>query len=127
MEPQSQISLAESLLIPDAEDAQLVQKPAARPVLVFRMQRASTAKKRQHKQRPKRRAIEKYSVEQAFDYFYGPTSSDAHDKLNQERAIRAVAFLLTYCSEHGNRSLDGFAANGLARILELSATRIGAR
>jgi len=66
---------------------------------------------------------EKYTVAQAFDYFYGPHSSDEHDTLNDERALRAVAFLLTYCSQQGNQLLDGNAANGLARVVEFCAAR----
>jgi len=65
----------------------------------------------------------KYTVAQAFDYFYGPRSRGEHDALNHERGIRAVAFLLTYCSEIGNEMIDGNATNGLARILEFCATR----
>jgi hypothetical protein len=121
METQAKAVLAESLLVPDVQDAPFA--PQLRPVLVFHKPVASAAKKRPHKPRAKRRAIEKYSVEEAFDYYYGPKAADAHDALNEERAIRAVAFLLTYCSEHGNESLDGNSANGLARILELNATR----
>jgi hypothetical protein len=67
----------------------------------------------------------KYSIVQAFDYFYGPKDMDEHAQLNDERGIRAAAFLLTYSSQHGNEVVDGNAANGLARILEYCATRIG--
>ncbi len=127
MEIQSKGTLAESLLIPDVQAIAPVQKPAPRPVLVFRSRVALSAKKGQRKRAAKHRTAEKYTMEKAFDYFYGPTSSDAHTELNDERAIRAVAFLLSYCSEHGNQNVDGWAANGLARILELRATRTAAR
>jgi hypothetical protein len=126
METQSKATLAESLLTPDVQAIPPVPKPAPRPVLVFRSPVASSAKKQQRKRAAKRRTAGMYTVEQAFDYFYGPTSSDARTELNDERAIRAVAFLLSYCSEHGNQSIDGNAANGLARILELRATHSSA-
>jgi hypothetical protein len=125
METQTKATFADSLLIPDVKDVLHAQAPAPRPVLVFRSPTALSAKKPRRKRAAKRRTADTYTVKQAFDYFYGPTSSDAHESLNDERAIRAVAFLLTYCSAQGNETVDGFAANGLARILELRAARVG--
>lgn len=79
--------------------------------------------KKLQKQRPKQSA--KYTIVQAFDFFFGPQDRDAHEQFNDERGIRAVAFILTYCSQIGNNVVDGYAANGLARILEYCASRIG--
>lgn len=64
--------------------------------------------------------MDKYTIDQAFDYFYG--SEDECNLLNSERGVRAVAYLLTYCSEMGNEPLDGDAAVGLARILNYCAS-----
>jgi hypothetical protein len=66
---------------------------------------------------------EKYTLAEAFDYFQGPSDREQHDRLNVERGLRSVAFLLTWCSDIGNQPVDGNAANGLARILELCADR----
>ena len=113
----------ETQLIPDAQDAPTTQRVAVRPVLAFSRPVKPTPKKSPRKLSMRRPKPERYTVEEAFDYFYGPTSSDEHDALNEQRVIRAVAFLLTYCSQHGNESVDGNLANGLARILELHAKR----
>jgi hypothetical protein len=67
----------------------------------------------------------KYTIAQAFDYYYGPTGMDEHEQFNDERGIRAAAYLLSYCSQHGNEMVDGNAVNGLARILEFCASRVG--
>jgi hypothetical protein len=76
------------------------------------------------KQPVKPPAPQKFTLAQAFDYYYGVGSSEQCDYLNDERSIRAAAFLLTYCSQHGNEMIDGNAANGLARILEHCASRM---
>ncbi len=43
---------------------------------------------------------------------------------DSERAIEATAFLLEYATDHGNEPLDGFAALGLARLLEKITERM---
>ena len=67
----------------------------------------------------------KYTLAEAFDYFVTlgdeqpPTS-----QINNERCIRAVAFLLHYCSQHGNADVYGFIAHGLAHVLEQCASEV---
>jgi hypothetical protein len=63
----------------------------------------------------------KYTLEQAFDYFYGPVDEW---ELNIERATRAVAFLLHFCSEMGNEDVEGRSAAGLGHILERVAAEV---
>lgn len=69
---------------------------------------------------------EKFTLEEAFDYFH--ISEDDRDpsvsSRNLERVVRSVAFLLEWCSEHGNESVEGFTAHGLARILDRCANRL---
>jgi hypothetical protein len=72
----------------------------------------------------RRRKVEKYTIEQAFNYFYGPEEDAKCEEFNNERGVRAVAYLLTYCSQYGNESLDGDAAMGLARVLKCCASEI---
>jgi hypothetical protein len=69
---------------------------------------------------------EKFTLEEAFDYFH--ISDDDKDpsvsSRNLERAVRSVTFLLEWLSEHGNESVEGFTAHGLARILDRCADRL---
>ena len=65
----------------------------------------------------------KCSLEEAFSWFYEFDGMD-QGAVNLERGVRAVAFLLTWCSEIGNEPVDGNAANGLARILDCCADYI---
>ena len=90
-----------------------------RPMLPF-----SSARRSPGKRAGKRYRTSRYTIRQAFDFFYGPDNRERHRQFNDERALRAVAFLLTYGSDIGNEFLDGNAANGLARILELCAERM---
>jgi len=69
----------------------------------------------------------RYTLDEAFDYFNIP--DDTHHEpntypLNHERCIRAVAFLLHYCSAHGNENVSGFVAHGLGHVLEECASNI---
>jgi len=84
------------------------QEPTSRPVLAF----SEPPKPAKRTKPPKRPRPDLYTLEQAFDYFYGP------DSLNEERCILAVSFLLTYSTQMGNEKLDGAAAHGLGRILK---------
>jgi len=93
-------------------------RPAGQPM-------AKAKKPVKQRTKPQRTSPEKYTIAQAFDYFYGISDGrwEQFDALNDERALRAVAFLLSYCTQHGNKLLDGNAANGLARIVEYCAER----
>jgi hypothetical protein len=67
----------------------------------------------------------RFTVEDAFS-----PCLDPHGHFSLERSIRAVAFLLNWTTENGNRSLDGNAAAGLGRILDriaCEAARLGER
>ena len=66
----------------------------------------------------------RYTLEQAFDYFNsGP--DDEFEDFNNERCVRAVAFLLHYCSEMGNENMHGYAAHGLGHVLDRCANQMG--
>ena len=62
------------------------------------------------------------TVEQAFDYFYEPDGRDRED-VDDERALRAVAFLLHWASEIGNQAPNSNLVNGLGFALEMFADR----
>ena len=65
---------------------------------------------------------EKFTLEQAFDYFYTPDGDEVTN--NIERATRAVAFLLHWTTEMGNEDLEGRSAAGLGHILEHLASQV---
>jgi hypothetical protein len=67
---------------------------------------------------------EKYTLEEAFDYFNIPDDEPGQCELNNERCVRAAGFLLHYCSEHGNENVHGFIAHGLGVVLEKCASNI---
>lgn len=48
----------------------------------------------------------------------------ADDRLQLEKKILAVAFLLEACSREGNESIDGAAASGFAAVLRQAAEDI---
>ena len=64
----------------------------------------------------------RFTIEDAFDYLSTPACNES--ELQNERCVRAVAFLLHYCSEVGNEEVQGFAAHGLAHILEKCASNM---
>ncbi len=64
-------------------------------------------------------SVEKYRINEAFDYFCDTEEGDEN-----ERCVLAVAYLLTFCSQGGNESLDGDAAIGLARVLKSCASEM---
>ena len=64
------------------------------------------------------------ALEAAFDYFEGPEDDREREALNQERCLRSVRFLLTYCSEMGNEALPGDVAYGLAQALGVCLDRL---
>lgn len=66
----------------------------------------------------------KCTLEQAFNYLWQPVPDDEEKDFNVERATRAVAFLLHWCSELGNEPINGNAANGLGYILEQVASEV---
>jgi hypothetical protein len=68
----------------------------------------------------------KFALTEAFDYFVVPSGAGelTEGAFNNERCVRAVAYLLHYCSENGNRDLDGSSAQGLGLVLEQCARRI---
>ena len=66
---------------------------------------------------------EKFTLAQAFDYFWEPSGHPSED-VNLERAVRAVGFLLHWCSDMGNDPLEGHSAHGLGHILEFTADQI---
>jgi hypothetical protein len=77
------------------------------------------------KNRLQRRKREKYTLEEAFNFYFTAIDDDTlYSALNLERAVRAVAFLLHWCSETGNEPVEGNAANGLGYILEFTASQI---
>jgi len=64
----------------------------------------------------------KFTIEEAFNFFLDPTGASGDwELLNIERATRAIAFLLHFCSEHGNQPVNGWTAHGLGHALELIA------
>ena len=68
---------------------------------------------------------QRFTLADAFDYFEIPDDDyPSESELNNERCVRAVAFLLHYCSEHGNEPIEGSAAHGLAKVLEKCAADI---
>lgn len=69
----------------------------------------------------------RWTLAEAFDYFHLTDEKLAPDSnpLNQERAVRAVAFLLHYMSQHSNMEVAGAVANGLAEVLEHAANGMG--
>jgi hypothetical protein len=74
--------------------------------------------------KPRRpRKPEKVTLEDAFDYFNVPDGADTPEltDINLERALRSVTFLLEWLSHHGNESVDGFVAHGLAQVLDRCA------
>ena len=87
---------------------------------------APPASRSRESQPPPGPELEKFSLSEAFDYFN--ISDDDRDpsisSMNLERAIRAVAFLLEWLSQHGNESVDGFTAHGLAQILDRCADKV---
>ncbi len=69
----------------------------------------------------------KFTLEQAFDYFYTPREANGdprEDSLNLERGLRAIAFIIHWQTEIGNEPLDGNMANGFAYLLESMAGKI---
>ena len=68
----------------------------------------------------------KFALTEAFDYFAVPNSAGelTEGAFNNERCVRAVAYLLHYCSENGNRDVDGSSALGLGLVLEQCAGKI---
>lgn len=75
------------------------------------------------KNRLRRPQPEKFTLAQAFDYFWEPSGHPSED-VNLERAVRAVGFLLHWCSDMGNDPLEGHSAHGLGHILEFTADQI---
>ena len=75
------------------------------------------------KNRLRRPQPEKFTMAQAFDYFFEPSGHVAED-VNLERAVRAAGFLLHWCSNMGNDSVEGNAAHGLGHVLEFTADQI---
>lgn len=68
---------------------------------------------------------EKFTLAEAFDYFHIPGGDFPEESsLNDERCVRAVAFLLHYCSDHGNEPITAMAAEGLAHILEFAGKNV---
>jgi hypothetical protein len=65
----------------------------------------------------------KVTIEEAFSFYFDPEDADLN-RFHEERAVRAVAYLLSWGSGGGNDPIDGVAANGLAKILECCADRI---
>ena len=63
---------------------------------------------------------ERFTLEEAFDYFYEADGMNCQE-LNLKRAVLSVSFLLRFLSDTGNNPVDGFAANGLACVLEKCA------
>lgn len=68
-----------------------------------------------------------YTLQGAFDYNDIPVTGDeepSSSELNHERSIRAVGFLLHYCSVHGNEKVHGQILDGLGHVLDETASRI---
>ena len=75
---------------------------------------------------PQEPGSSRFTLEEAFDYFEIPEGdrNPSDSPRNVERAIRSVAFLLEWLSQHGNEPVDGFTAHGLAEILGRCARRV---
>lgn len=74
----------------------------------------------------KKKRDQKFTMQEAFDYYCSRAGGELH-RDNNERALRAVAFLLHHCTDIGNESLDGHAANGIAFLLEYLADSLHRR
>jgi hypothetical protein len=118
----------EPYLIPDSPGGQPAKLPAlVRALLVMSGSRSGTTtpKTPAVKNRLRRRKPDKYTIEQAFNFYFTARDDDVfYSQLNLERALRAVAFLLHWCSNTGNEPVEGNAANGLGYILEFTASQI---
>jgi len=69
-----------------------------------------------------RKFRKQFTVAEAFDLFFNfEDDNNVLTPLNCERSVRAVAFLLHWCSEIGNKDVGGFIAHGLADVLEYTA------
>ena len=53
-----------------------------------------------------------------------PFCYEAEERIDLEKAIRAVGFLLTWGSDGGNEPLSGQAVHGLAQLLDHSADTV---
>jgi hypothetical protein len=89
----------------------------------------SIARKKARPSRPQDKRLhngpKKFTLEEAFDFYYTPGEDDSvYRPLNYERAVRAVGFLLHWCSEMGNRDVCGVAANGLGHVLYYTADQL---
>jgi hypothetical protein len=103
----------ELLLTPDAPSRPDSKR---KPTVLF----AKKRKKPEKPPRSRRPKPEKYTLAEAFDFLFN-VGTDTMGVLNFERAIRAVSFLLQWCSETGNEDVQGHIANGLGYILEHTA------
>lgn len=73
--------------------------------------------------RPRRAQPRKFTIAAAFSPF---TIVSGEEGIDVERGLRAVAFLLHSLSGIGNADVNGFAANGLAFVVEHYADRVDA-
>ena len=103
----------EPCLIPDAPESQaepLVQRLT--PVVTMGSKRKTPRAEvtnRQRRPKPK-----KFTLAEAFDH-------ELSEAVNLEKAVRAVGFLLHFCSDIGNRDVNGWLAEGLGHVLDFTA------
>jgi hypothetical protein len=122
----SQAPPLEPILIPDSpldQENRTHAKPESkrRPEPVAMVQKPPKAKK------PRRTkiAVPLFTLEDAFDFFsVSPGGERTDSEFQNERCVRAVAFLLHYCSEYGNEAMEGSAAHGLGLVLQKCAGNI---
>ncbi len=62
------------------------------------------------------------NIEDAFHY--EQHADEAGQKLEQEKALRAVAYLLDFCSDFGSEELNGSLVLGIAQVLYCCAANL---
>jgi hypothetical protein len=110
----------EPILIP--EGAKKRKKKSRTPAVVISKPEPEVPKSPKPPEPPAEPKPEKFTLAHAFDYFYEPDGDEI--TINIERATRAVAFLMHWCSEMGNDDVEGRSVTGLAHILERIASEV---
>jgi hypothetical protein len=78
--------------------------------------------------RLRKAAQERYTIAEAFNFFCCPIGAPASDDeacqvFEFDRALRALAFLLHWFSEEGNKDLEGTLADQFGQMLTYAADR----
>lgn len=98
------------LLAPDIPDHAPCADLPRKPVVAYRNARKPAATRRRSKVKTR---ANKMTLEEAFEW-------SIRDGRNDERAIRASAFLLDWATEEGNAAVDPCLAQGISRVLILA-------